>query len=131
MPLAMLAAISWSRWAVTSASRSASCCLLRKGSDMRMADLCVLQNCGNGGGVTLPLGKFALHVLASFFGERVELGPSSGVGDSPLGSNPALFFETMEGGVERTLADLKDVAGNLLNAVGYGPAVRRLKGEDF
>src|SRR3954451_20592238 len=110
MPLAMLAAISWSRWAFTSASRSASCCLLRKGSDMRMADLCVLENCGYGGGVTLPLGEFALHVFAAFFGQRIELSATSGVGDGPLGGDPALFFETMECGVERTLADLKDVA---------------------
>jgi hypothetical protein len=42
-----------------------------------------------------------------------------------------LFFEAMEGGIERALPDLENVAGNLLDAVGNGPSVGGLERENL
>ena len=35
----------------------------------------------------------------------------------------------MQGGIERALLDLKDVAGDLLDALGDGPTVLRVGGD--
>ena len=40
---------------------------------------------------------------------------------------PSLLLEAMERRVQRALADLQDFAADLLNALGDGPAVRRLE----
>jgi hypothetical protein len=37
----------------------------------------------------------------------------------------------MQGGIERALLDLKDVAGDLLDALGDGPAVLWVGGDDL
>ena len=59
-------------------------------------------------------------------GELVVLRPPAELGDRPLRFNPALVFEPMEGGIERTLVDLQHVLGDLLDPFGDRPAVQRL-----
>src|SRR5262249_6129124 len=56
-------------------------------------------------------------------GEVVVLGAAAQLRDLPLGLDPAPVLETMEGRIERALVDLQDVLGNLLDALGDGPAV--------
>ena len=65
------------------------------------------------------------------WGERVELGAAAGFGGLPFGRDPARLFELVQGGVQRAVADLQDVAGDLLEALGYGPGVQRLEGENL
>ena len=56
---------------------------------------------------------------------RSRFGPAQLL-DAPLGFNPALMLETMEGRVERALVNLQDGLGDLLNALRDRPAVQRL-----
>src|SRR4051812_35051798 len=61
--------------------------------------------------------------------QRIHLRPPSGVALGPLGRDPALLLEPMQRRIERALLHLQDFARHLLDALGDGPAVRRLKGK--
>src|SRR6202041_383331 len=63
--------------------------------------------------------------------ERIELRAAIVLGDFPLGGNPAFLFELVQCGIERAVADLQNVAGDLLQAQADGEAVERLQREDF
>jgi len=41
-----------------------------------------------------------------------------------LGLEPVLLLKTVKGGIEGTLRDLKEIPGNLLDALGDGVAVK-------
>src|SRR5439155_985186 len=51
------------------------------------------------------------------------------VRQAPLALHPAALLEAVEGGVERALADLEDLAGELLDPAGGGVAVGGAPGE--
>ena len=68
---------------------------------------------------------------ASGSGERVELCAAIVFAGLPLRGDPALLFELVQGGVEGAVADLQDVAGDLLQTLADGPAVHGLKGENL
>ena len=86
---------------------------------------------GNGGGEAVPVGGFLFELLAAKTRERIELGAAIVFAGLPLGGDPALLFEFVKGGIERAVADLENVAGDLLEALADGPAVERFEGEDF
>src|SRR5437868_4113661 len=69
----------------------------------------------------------------SFTGARemVELRLAIVLRCPPLGGDPASILEAMQRGVERALVHLQDIARDLLNPLGYPPAVHGLKGERF
>src|SRR5207248_219948 len=53
------------------------------------------------------------------------------IGILPFGGNPALLFEPVQGGVERTLANGEDVAGEELDAFRDSPSVSGRSGDGF
>ena len=59
-------------------------------------------------------------------GECVVFRAAIVFGSTPAGFDPASTFEAVEGGIQRALLNLENVAGNLLNALGDGPTVLRL-----
>ena len=79
----------------------------------------------------IPGLQFALELLLAFTRERIEFGGTAEVGILPFGGDPALLFEPMQGGVQRTLADREDLAGAELDALGNSPAVERLPSNRF
>jgi len=83
------------------------------------------------GGEAIPIGGFLFELDAAGGGEGIELGLATGFGFGALAANPALLLEAMEGGVERALLDQEDVARDLLDTFGDGPAVLGLKCESF
>jgi len=85
----------------------------------------------DGGRETVPVGEFFFELDAARGGEGVKLGDAAGFRFGALAPDPALLFEAMEGGVEGALLDLEDVLGDLLDALGDGPAVLGLESEGF
>src|SRR5687768_18453637 len=74
----------------------------------------------------LPFPRFYSELTPPRGGEAVILGAAAQLRDLPLGLDPALMLETMESRVKRALIDLQDVLGNLLDALGDGPAVQNI-----
>jgi hypothetical protein len=72
-----------------------------------------------------------IQLLPSFAGKGVKLGFTPRVRVFPLGVEPAAFFQTVQGGIERALENLKEIAGDLLNALRDGLAVNGAGGGDF
>ena len=62
-------------------------------------------------------------------GLRQSIKPRAPVvlGGAPVGGDPALLFEALQCGVERSLLDLKDVVGQLPDPLRDRPAVQRLE----
>ena len=77
----------------------------------------------DGGREAAPVGGFFFQLLAAGVGERVELGLAPGFAFRPLGLDPRLLLQPVERGIKRALLDLQDFSGNLLDALGNGPAV--------
>src|SRR5437016_3390580 len=94
--------------------------LLRSSEDQR-----------DGVGKTLPIRYFRFQLFAALAGERVKLRFPAGRGVFPLGLQPVLLLETVKGGIEGTLRDLKKIPGNLLDALGDGVAVNGSGGDDL
>src|SRR5262249_48802728 len=78
-----------------------------------------------------PVGGFPLELLSSRPRERVELRAPVVLGRLPLRLDPALLLELVQCGIERAVADLKHLAGHLLQALADRPAVERLQREDL
>jgi hypothetical protein len=69
--------------------------------------------------------------LRPFFGERVELDLSAGIGFLPFGLKPAIVFEAVERGIERALVDLEEFFRNLLKPLRDGIAVAGAQGDNL
>src|SRR5215471_10337269 len=63
------------------------------------------------------------QLLSALSRAGVELGFTPGVRIFPLGLEPPTLLQPMEGRVQRTLRDLEEIAGKLLNTLGDGVAV--------
>ena len=74
---------------------------------------------------------FFFKLRAASGGERVELRLAAGFAFGPLGLDPPLLLETVQGGVEGALLHLEDFAGKLLNPLGDGPSVQGIEQEGF
>src|ERR671919_2030070 len=85
---------------------------------------CELPHAADGVGHALPFPRFDSELTAARRGEVVILGAAAQLRDLPLGLDPALVLETMESRIKGALIDLQDVLGNLLDALGDGPAVQ-------
>ena len=70
-------------------------------------------------------------MLLAGSGKGVELGDAAGFGGLGFRLDPTLLFETVEGGIEGALLDEEDIAGDLLDAFGDGPAVDGRYGDGF
>src|SRR6266498_364466 len=80
-----------------------------------------------------PRPAIFLHRELSPSGTRqgVELGLTPCFRLLPLGLQPSLLFQSVEGGIKRTLIDLNDGFRNLLEPLRDAVAVRRLQGKDL
>src|SRR3954462_2409722 len=85
---------------------------------------CEFHHAADGICHALPVPRFDRELTAARRGEVVILGAAAQLRNFPLGLDPALVLETMEGRIERALVDLQDVSRNLLDALGDGPAVQ-------
>ena len=79
----------------------------------------------------LPIRNFRLQLFAALARERVKLRFPAGGGVFPLGLEPVLLLKTVQGGIEGTLRDLKEIPGNLLDALGDGVAVKGSGSDDL
>ncbi len=77
----------------------------------------------------LPIRNFRLQLFAALALERVKLRFSAGV--FPLGLGPVLLLKAVKGGIEGTLRDLKEILGNLLDALGDSVAVKGSGSDDL
>jgi hypothetical protein len=89
------------------------------------------EDLGHGGGELDPGVPFQFELPASRLGEFVILGAAIVFRSTPLRFDPAAALESMECRVEGALLDVEDIAGDLLDALGDGPAVQRLKDESL
>lgn len=80
---------------------------------------------------TFPIGGFLLQAPPTGTSERVELGAASEFARLPLGRDPTFLFELVQRRIERSIADLKNIARDLIQTLAHGPPVKRLQGEDF
>src|SRR3954470_12566899 len=85
---------------------------------------CEFDHAADGGCHALPFPRFDGELTAARRGEVVILGAAAQLRYFPLGLDPALVLEAMEGRIERALVDLQDVSRNLLDTLGDGPAVQ-------
>ena len=73
---------------------------------------------------SLPFARFNGELTAAGRREPVILGPAAELRHLPLGFEPALKLEPVQGRVERALVDLQHVFGNRLDALRDCPAVQ-------
>ena len=78
----------------------------------------------------VPAGGFFFKLRAANAREGVELGAAIVLAGLPFRGDPAFLFEFVERRIERAVADLQHVTGDL-GAQAYGVAVHGLEGEDF
>src|SRR5262249_19061659 len=90
-----------------------------------------LENQVDGGCKTRPAIPFLRELLASGFGEGIELGFASGFRFLPLGLKPAFLLKAVKRGIKRALIDLYDRSGNLLQPLRDSIAVGRREGKDL
>src|SRR5690348_11934851 len=81
----------------------------------------------NGAGKAAPIGGLLFQLALAEACERIKLGTSIVLRGLPLCGDPALLLELMEGGIERTIADLQNIAGDLLQSKADGVAIHRFE----
>src|SRR5689334_733437 len=88
-----------------------------------MSHLLEAYDCGDCGGEAIPVVGLDAQLLLAGARERIELRPPIVFRLSPLGGDPSLLLELVQGGVEGAVADLQRVPGDLLQALADLPAV--------
>src|SRR5580692_4209780 len=76
------------------------------------------ENVLDGLGDAIVFRELGLEVLAAIGGEAVEADLAIGLGDTPLGGDPALEEYLLQGGIEEALFDAEDFAGEQVNTLG-------------
>ncbi len=99
--------------------------------ETHLSTLLKLHYMRDGGREPGPIGRLFFELLAAGPRQAVELGAAVILAWLPFGGDPALLLQLVEGRIERSVADLEDVAGNLLEALADRPAVQRLQCEDL
>jgi hypothetical protein len=79
---------------------------------------------GDGADELFPVGLFFGKLAFAGGGEAVIFGAAVGFGLAPLGGEPALFFEAVQGGIEGAVFDLQGIGG--AGAEGLTDAVAML-----
>ena len=69
-----------------------------------------------------------LQLPATGSGEAVEPGATSQLGNAPLGLDPAMVFQPVEGRIKRALVHLEHILRYLLNTFGDSPAMQSAAG---
>ena len=71
--------------------------------------------------------RLLFHRFASSSGERVIFRAAIVLTNRPFGADPAVLFELVESRIERSLADLENLGGHLMNALCNCPTVHRFQ----
>src|ERR1700723_2866691 len=133
-PRARLSSISWARWTSSSGRRSSSHGRRRKNRRRLMrqplsglvGDLAGAgQDATDGVDHGAPAVGLEVELFAAGRGQLVEARLAVILADAPVGGDPAAIFEAVQGRVERTLLDLENVVGGVLDDVRDGMAVGR------
>jgi len=93
--------------------------------------LCSAEDQSNSAGEPLPIEHFGLQLFPALAGKGVKLGFATRVCLPPIGVEPAAVFEAVQSGVEGTLLELKEIFGDLLNALGDRVAVNGAQSHDL
>src|SRR4051812_19430466 len=135
MPAAWYFAVRPSRCAHNSSSSSLSAVCRRSKLRSRKSKSCGIrhllrgpQHLAHGGGQFLPRFLLNLKLAASALRELVKLCFTIIFGSAPLRIDPSAALQAVQRGIERALLNAQQVAGHLLNALRYSPAVERLQG---
>ena len=91
----------------------------------------MVQQQADGEGQLAPGGLVGLQLFHAGAGQRVVFGAPVIFGDAPFRLDPAFALAAVQGGIQRALSDPEGFFGNLLDALGYGPAVERLERQRF
>src|SRR5262245_44625373 len=86
---------------------------------------------GDGRRETPPVRALAIELLPTGPGQLVELCPPPQVAGFPLRRDPALLLELVQRRIERSVADLQRVAGDLAEPLADRPAMHRPEREDL
>ena len=75
-------------------------------------------------------GKLELQLLSAIGREAVEADLAVGLGDAPVGGDPALEQQLLERGIEEAFFNGEDFTGEDVDFLGYGVAVKSAGVED-
>src|ERR1700719_5293783 len=89
------------------------------------------QHARDGGGDALPVRGFLVQVFLAGTRQRIALCTTIVLTRAPLTLDPAFLFQLVERGVERPVADLKNIAGYLKQPLPDRPTVQWLEGENL
>src|ERR1700730_4076618 len=137
MPRRRFSSRSSSTCARSSASRLSSDCRKRKKPSSRKAKARTrLISCSFGAseqpgdhpGHALPALPFLSKLLAARARQRVILGLAVVVGQAPPRADPPALLETQERRIQRSLIELEQVEGYLLDALRYAVTMERAHG---
>jgi len=70
---------------------------------------------------------FDLQLAFAAGSDPVKAGTPAEFGNSPFRLDPSLALQSMQRRIERTLVNLKNVLGYLLNTLRYSPAMQDLR----
>src|SRR5579863_8293555 len=142
LPAAISCAICCSRWRHSSSSSSCSTWVRRK-MDLTRSGI-VYHQCSsltsglvqshdgaNGVRQAIPIGRLFLELPAAQSRQGVEFRPPSEFAGLPLSGDPALLLELVKSRVQRSIADLQDVPGDLFQTLADSPAMKGLKGKNL
>ena len=88
------------------------------------------QNRLDGGIHTIVFGEFRFELLGTLCSEPIEANFAVSFGDAPLGGDPTLEQNLLEGWIERTLFHPQDFRGQRMDALRNGVAMKRAGTED-
>jgi hypothetical protein len=74
---------------------------------------------------------FLFQSFSAGSGQLVVFGAAAIFASRPLGADPAILFELVKRGIERSLPYLENLAGHLTNALGDGPTMHGFEGDGF
>jgi hypothetical protein len=99
--------------------------------DAMRSGLFEFHDVGNGCGEAAPVGGFFFEMFSAEPRERIELGAPIIFSWFPFGSDPPFLLELVKGGIERAVADLENIAGDLFEALADGVAIQRFEGKNL
>src|SRR5262245_19764574 len=132
MPSSVSFRVSRSMWNCSSSSRSPSARLGKQSArarNIRSRKFMQLRQFHDATDRVLhpvPLMRLDGELLPSRCRQPVVLRPPPQLRHLPLGFDPALMLEPVQGRVQGTLVDLEHVLGNLLNSLGDRPPMERI-----
>ena len=65
----------------------------------------------------VPVGGFLFELAPAGLSQGIELGLAAGFAFGPVGGDPPLLLEAVQGGIERALLDLQDFVARLSKAL--------------